>query len=73
MAKEFVWKESFKAKDETGDTCTINVYQEYAVNGDVKIPTYKHFKMDDGTIAVLQSDGSFVLLGFEQVQVWKEC
>lgn len=73
MAKEIEWVESFTAKDEGGDTCTIHIYQEYAVNGDVKIPTYKHFKMDDGTVAKPQPDGSFVLLGFGQIQVWKEC
>lgn len=71
MAKEFVWKESFKAKDETGDTCTINVYQEYAVNGDDRIPTHVIFKAEDGTVVQPQPDGSFVLLGFEEIQVWR--
>ncbi|WP_147459035.1 hypothetical protein [Pseudomonas sp. AOB-7] len=64
--------EKIAARDAAGNHYQINIYQEFAVDGGDRLPTYKFLKLVDGTPVEQKEDGSFLALGFDQIQLWPE-
>lgn len=72
MAKETKVEGSFTVKDKDGETYLLYIHREYAVDEDFRQLTKEHYQTSGGAIAIPRPDGSFSLLGFDEIQVWKE-